>query len=189
MLPLLYRVPSFLERSRNQLLWRGEMNQRDGSSRKPFCHVCGKSLEPRICWNCEGAGYTRRFLIFKRTCRVCKGSGALMQCPDHWAHVGSTLRSSPSLSGKKDARPQRTPPVPPIEPSCPRSLKGGPCPAVVPQGHSSPKQKNRPPVPPPIRGPAHLPAATPASPPVTLPAAPPASPPATPPVRPPGGRR
>jgi hypothetical protein len=93
------------------------VKQHEGPRRGAVCPTCGRRLEPRTCWNCGGKGYTRRLMVFKRTCAACRGSGSLLQCPDHWAHLSSGIRSIPPFTAAQGARPIRTPPVPPVEPS------------------------------------------------------------------------
>lgn len=50
------------------------------------CQTCGKQLQARRCYDCQGNGTTRYLLFFGRTCETCNGSGILYECPDQILH-------------------------------------------------------------------------------------------------------
>ncbi len=64
------------------------------------CNHCGKQLKYVACGTCDGQGYYREWIIFKKECEVCSGSGMVSRCPDEHQHIIENLNLSPRSSTK-----------------------------------------------------------------------------------------
>jgi len=60
---------------------------KDQSNPAPVCQRCGKPLENMACPACNGKGYYRAFLFFKKECQSCQGSRRTLRCPDEFDHI------------------------------------------------------------------------------------------------------
>jgi hypothetical protein len=99
------------------------------------CRVCGTGLQLEECWNCDGTGEIRSWLILHKTCPSCRGTGERARCPNwanHWSlhqPVGDPVeelkrrqRDEAIKAGGYEAlrkRMQGPPPPPPPPPSPP----------------------------------------------------------------------
>lgn len=52
----------------------------------PTCSKCGAKLLYKSCFECDGRGWVRVALIFKKDCEVCGGKGGHWVCPDRELH-------------------------------------------------------------------------------------------------------
>lgn len=67
----------------------------------PVCERCGKLLENMVCSGCNGEGYYRAFLFFKKECQSCRGSGHTLRCPDEFDHILKDF----NVTGKANPKP------------------------------------------------------------------------------------
>lgn len=58
-----------------------------------LCEKCKKPLQLTACSACDGKGYQREWLLFKRDCEVCQGTGRVLRCPDAYQHALDSLKA------------------------------------------------------------------------------------------------
>ncbi len=99
------------------------------------CDHCGKQLKNVPCSVCDGKGYYREWVIFKKDCEMCSGSGRVLRCPDELKHIIEDLKLPPKYETRsiyknfqKNTSPKpltttlKTPlitPKPPVQPQIP----------------------------------------------------------------------
>lgn len=66
----------------------------------PSCDRCGKPLKYAPCAACGARGSYRDWMIFKRECAACSGSGRVLRCPDELQHIFEDLRLPAKLGAK-----------------------------------------------------------------------------------------
>ena len=52
-----------------------------------ICSVCNTFLRLEDCWQCDGTGHLRAWLVFRRACPLCSGAGQRALCPDRSEHL------------------------------------------------------------------------------------------------------
>lgn len=54
---------------------------------QPLCGRCKKPLENVPCKACNGQGYYKEWVVTKKVCHFCNGSGQVLRCPDEAKHI------------------------------------------------------------------------------------------------------
>jgi hypothetical protein len=67
---------------------------------KPVCPRCGKQLQNVPCEACDGKGEFSEWLVVKRECRFCMGSGQVLRCPDELKHIQDDFKVAKELDTK-----------------------------------------------------------------------------------------
>ena len=86
------------------------------------CDRCGEQLKSIACGDCNGKGYYRERVFFKKECEACSGSGRVLRCPHAYQHINVTLRKTPMgaktpVRTNELSRPQIPPPWHPSHPN------------------------------------------------------------------------
>jgi hypothetical protein len=91
--------------------------KKNRASSTQTCDRCGEQLKRVACGACDGKGYYREWIIFKKECMACSGSGRILRCPNEYRHVVKDLNLSPKLGTKPLYRGFRKSPSPKISSS------------------------------------------------------------------------
>jgi hypothetical protein len=110
------------------------------TNKKDVCLICAKELKPAVCKVCDGKGYYRVWLVIKRDCAICSGSGRALRCPNEYQHVIKDLNFSQQYSANslyKNFRKMPLPKTPSVAKKPVRPILRPQRPQVPPPWHPS----------------------------------------------------